>query len=90
MGQRRKQRPFGSPDPWKGHISLNTCLLVSTQKVDEDRVVARSIWSLDQEVTVMQRFEDYSKTVHGLEHRTVQRLRQGPRLWVVFQNIDCV
>jgi hypothetical protein len=46
LGQRWTQGLFRSSDLWERHISLDTCLIgkikVSTQRVDEDSLVART------------------------------------------------
>lgn len=59
-------------------------LLASTQRVHVDRVVIRSIWSLDHRVIFLQKYVGYSGTDMGMGHMTIQRLRHGAKLWVVF------
>jgi hypothetical protein len=55
-----------------------------------DRVVDCSIWGPNQGVIVLQRYRDYSMIVQGKRHWTIQWLRQGPGLWVIFQNTKYV
>jgi hypothetical protein len=52
-------------------------LSASFQRVDEDRVVACSIWSPVWGIIVIQRYKDYSGTVQGQGSGVVQWLRHG-------------
>jgi hypothetical protein len=93
----RYRDPSGVPTFGRGIFSLINIQLgklrnlsTSNQRIDVDRMVACSIWSPNQGITIPQRCRDYSRIIQGLRHGTIYRLRQGPRLWVVFQSTKYV
>jgi hypothetical protein len=57
---------------WETKESIGIC-----SRIDEDRVVACSIWSPDQGISVLQSYRDYLGTVEGHGPGAVQQLRHG-------------
>jgi hypothetical protein len=79
LGQHQTLEPSWSPDPWERHISLDMSLIGKTKESigiylkNEDRVVARSIWSLNHGVIIMQK----CGTTLGHGPGAIQQLRHG-------------